>query len=455
MRKQFEGYYAPTSDELAALWGRGLVVLDANALLNLYRYTETTAEEFLKTLRSIQDRLWLPYQAGLEFHTRRLDVIDQQIQAYEVIANAMDTAKKTIASEANRFKRHPRIDVGELLAQYEDAMSKVVASHEAARDAYKNSASTSPHVDPVLDAVTELFAGRVGDSFTAEELAAIYQEGQARYEKSIPPGFKDARKPEPGRYGDLVIWREMLRKGALDKLPMIFVTDDRKEDWWWEFLGKTVGPRVELVEEYAAVSGARIHFYTPEQFLRYATNNIAAAVSKESIGEVGAVSQQETDNSRARSADEDRLELLFRERWALEREVEHRRRYRSEATFGRHDLKQLREQFAAVTAELEDVDKRIARSRQMLRAAEEPSQLQDAHYELTKQQEKRLRLVAQLEELLPELDNRKHENRARAVLSENTSRELHVLRAQLRALEEEIVGAREEPQDPDDPRAFP
>ena len=91
----------------------------------------------------------------------------------------------------------------------------------------------------------------------------------------------------------------------------------------------------------------------------------------------------------------------------------------------------------------------------MLRAAEEPSQLQDAHYELTKQQEKRLRLVAQLGELLPELDNRKHQNRARAVLSENTSGELHVLRAQLRALEEEIVGAREEPQDPDDPRAFP
>lgn len=455
MREQFEGYYAPTSHELADLWGRGLVVLDANALLNLYRYTENTAAEFLTTLRSIQDRLWLPYQAGLEFHTRRLEVIDQQVQAYEVIANAMNAAKKTIATEANRYRRHPRIDVAELLSQYEDAIGKVLANHETAREAYKNSASTSPHVDPILDAVTEIFAGRVGSSFTADELAGIYLDGKARYEKDIPPGYKDAQKPEPDRYGDLVIWREMLRKGAADKLPMIFVTDDRKEDWWWVSRGKTVGPRVELVADYSAASEARIHFYTPEQFLQYATNSIAVAVSKESIGEVGAVSQQETDNSRARSMTEDQLEFLLRERRALTYQVEQRRRYRSQANFGRRDLGQLREQIAAVTAQLDAVDMHIAVNRQMLRDADQPSQYQAAAYELEEQQEERLRLAARRDELLPELDNLERETRGRAMLSENTSEELRRLRAQLRTVDEAIGSVREAPEDPEDPRSFP
>lgn len=37
MKESFLGYYQPTEDEFNKLWSEGLVVLDTNVLLHLYR----------------------------------------------------------------------------------------------------------------------------------------------------------------------------------------------------------------------------------------------------------------------------------------------------------------------------------------------------------------------------------------------------------------------------------
>ena len=42
MRKTFPGYYRPTEAEFRRLWDKCIFVLDANVLLNLYRYSEET-----------------------------------------------------------------------------------------------------------------------------------------------------------------------------------------------------------------------------------------------------------------------------------------------------------------------------------------------------------------------------------------------------------------------------
>jgi glycine cleavage system regulatory protein len=92
----------------------------------------------------------------------------------------------------------------------------------------------------------------------------------------------------------------MLRHAEQLKVGMIFVTDDRKEDWWRIFKGQTLGPRVELVEEYLAASGKRIHFYKPDQFLKHAKKLLSVEVSDSSVGEVRNVSSdQSSDRIRA------------------------------------------------------------------------------------------------------------------------------------------------------------
>lgn len=78
MKKLFPGFYQPTDTEFKKLWEKCTFVIDANVLLNLYRYPEEAKADLLKVFGKISDRLWLPYQAALEYQKNRLIVIAEQ-----------------------------------------------------------------------------------------------------------------------------------------------------------------------------------------------------------------------------------------------------------------------------------------------------------------------------------------------------------------------------------------
>ncbi|MGD0990767.1 MAG: PIN-like domain-containing protein, partial [Candidatus Sulfotelmatobacter sp.] len=84
MRKTFPGYYRPSEPEFRRLWDRCIFVLDANVLLNLYRYSDVTRKKLLDILLKIQSRLWV-HQAALEYQRNRLEVISAQREAYKQI----------------------------------------------------------------------------------------------------------------------------------------------------------------------------------------------------------------------------------------------------------------------------------------------------------------------------------------------------------------------------------
>lgn len=296
MRDRFPGFYPPSGNELDELWTTGTIVLDANTLLNLYRYTDETRQEFISVLQSSKERVWLPYQVGLEFQRNRLEVIDQQAAAYDSVIKALRNAESSISTELMRHKRHSSLPAQEMLEKYRAATEPISKDLEAARDQHCANAPQSPDSDSIWKTISELYEGRVGEQFSHDELEELFNEGKLRYADEIPPGYADKKKGEPGCYGDLVIWREILRHAAARSCSVIFVTDDGKEDWWRIAHGRTLGPRVELVEEFARETGGkRIHFYTPERFLRYANERLSAKVSDASLGEVERISTSQTD----------------------------------------------------------------------------------------------------------------------------------------------------------------
>lgn len=67
----------------------------------------------------------------------------------------------------------------------------------------------------------------------------------------------------------------MIAKAKADKRPVIFISDDVKEDWWWIHRGRKMGPRPELIEEFRAESGQEFHIYEFSQFLRFAAQRFA------------------------------------------------------------------------------------------------------------------------------------------------------------------------------------
>ncbi|MBN9326882.1 MAG: hypothetical protein BGO38_15685 [Cellulomonas sp. 73-145] len=300
---------------MARLWDTGIVALDANALLNVYRYTRSTRDDFLSLLSSFGDRLWLPRQAAQEFHENRLKVMSDLLSAPTVILDGVTKAKNVFSESTGQFRYHPELDATALRKEFADALAPLVGRLEDVKRDADGQAAHSPLADQLLDRITNLFRGKIGGGFEEQDLETIYKEGVDRYSRRIPPGYKDAEKPEPRRYGDLVIWKEILRKAAESSMPMILVTDDRKEDWWWEHQGKTIGPRVELVTEFAAQAGQRIHLYSPEAFLRVANERDKSSVSSNSIDEAEGLARQEQE--RARAALEATLAAIEMERGQL------------------------------------------------------------------------------------------------------------------------------------------
>ena len=73
MNTRYPEYKQLTSDAINAIWGKAVIVLDTNILLNLYRYSEETRDDILAVMESMKDRLWMLYQVGLEYFNNRIN----------------------------------------------------------------------------------------------------------------------------------------------------------------------------------------------------------------------------------------------------------------------------------------------------------------------------------------------------------------------------------------------
>lgn len=289
MREQFRAYYSPSSEEFGRLWDEALIVFDANALLNLFRYSATVRDEWLELLQREENRLWLPHQAGLEFHRNRRMIASQQAQAFDQVEKALTDAEANIRKSIDGLRRHPSVEAEESTALIERHMRKVQKKFKKARARHFDAVLNQEAHDNTLESITSLYEGKVGDAYSKERFAELVKEGAARYARKIPPGYMDDSKEGDRKYGDFILWRQMLDHGEKVKKPVIFVTDDAKEDWWLKAGSKTLGPRPELVEEYFEAADERIHLYEPRAFLRFARER-GEEISETAIAEAKSVS---------------------------------------------------------------------------------------------------------------------------------------------------------------------
>ena len=218
-------------------------------------------------LDALRDSLWIPYQVGLEFHRNRLDVQFGAQDAYDALIKDQEVIIDKARDRLRQLRAHPTIDVARELVALDMFIADFKARMETARKTHP-----TVEIDAVIERLTALLEGRVGDKWKPEQFAAIKKEGDDRYAKKIPPGYKDAKKDggDLDKFGDLIIWKEMMAKAKAEVRPIIFISDDVKEDWWWIHRGRKLGPRPELIEEFKAETSQNFHMYEFSQFLRFA-----------------------------------------------------------------------------------------------------------------------------------------------------------------------------------------
>ena len=146
--------------------------------------------------------------------------------------------------------------------------------------------------DILVDKIASLFNDRIGANYSDSELLSIYKEGQCRFNNFIPPGYKDASKPEPGRYGDLIIWKQLIDKATKDKKSILLISDDEKEDWLLRTSGKTVGPRAELIREFINATDQKFHINSAFKFLQNSYEFRNKIINQPTLDEVKSVSKE-------------------------------------------------------------------------------------------------------------------------------------------------------------------
>ena len=294
MKNAIKEFIEPTSKEKQQLWEKAVFVFDTNVLLNLYRYSAKTRNSLLAAFESFKERVWIPYQVAYEYMRKRCEVIYETVQRYDQFkkeidiftGKAIDTLRLTsVDEEVSELTRY----LIKWLDSNKDRKLLVLSAEK----------------DEILDKILTIFDGRVGNNIDAAELERIKEEGKGRYEKLIPPGYKDDKKKkgqedDNNAYGDLIIWKQIIKYAKENGTGVVYVTHDQKEDWWNIVKGKTIGPRVELRKEFMKETGQEFHMYSMNSFISTYNKMNEVPIDKSAVDEVISLERSDRRNTRTK-----------------------------------------------------------------------------------------------------------------------------------------------------------
>lgn len=302
MKKNFCGFYSTSENELENVWNEGstLFVLDANCLLNLYRCEDGTREDILKVMKELSPRLWIPFQVGYEYQKNRRNVIDESISSLLKIKLELEKYYNQSILEQAGIKKHLYNKLSNELSEFQQELSgsidKFINVNIDIR--IKNKQSIAKH-DFIRDELDTIINENVGAIPTQEKINEINNAGEKRYEKKIPPGFKDVSKKKgvsyfsdliiEDKFGDLYLWEQLIEKASSENIEtVIFVTDDAKDDWVFIHKGVNHGPLESLKTEICKRSSLKnFRLINQLSFLREAQSYLKGInVSDETLDEV-------------------------------------------------------------------------------------------------------------------------------------------------------------------------
>jgi predicted nucleic acid-binding protein len=310
MRNLFSWRLRPSNADFTKLWENATFVFDTNFLLDLYRVSRSTSEDFLRIIERLQDRIWLPYQVASEFLNRREEIIDSEATSFQKALSALAKWK----DEQQSFNRLRGLlaDAGRIVASevaflfdeqdtYLSAIDDVERRFREKVEELANSHSPlDSEEDYILENLLSLFDGKVGEPYDVASMGKLYQEGADRYSKEIPPGFKDAKEKEDERkYGDFILWKQILDFAKAESCSIIFVTGEKKEDWWIKKGGETVSPRLELRREFQEQVKQPFWMYRTQRFLELAKEKLTVEINPRSIEETNAIANAEFADEQA------------------------------------------------------------------------------------------------------------------------------------------------------------
>lgn len=233
-----------------------ILALDTNVLLNVYRYSPEFSEFALECLKAVSDYIVLPATVELEYRRNNRAAFSSMEKRFAEIGKATEeqikNAKTKILDSCSNLIRLQYPDVVDLKTSLSEKLDAVQAALDSyledhtALDLIQHSWGGTDLLAPFVQSL------KVMPALTQGEIYKWCDEGESRYKKEIPPGFKDAKQKDGVRkYSDLILWKEMLKYAKSHGKSIIFVTDDVKADWWEAKDDGSITFHQKLLEEFS------------------------------------------------------------------------------------------------------------------------------------------------------------------------------------------------------------
>ena len=196
----FPGYRVPSEEELNDALVSALVVVDANLLLNLYRYNDSTSKDLIELLRHIGDRLWVPSQVMREFWRNRIGVLANRGVG---LKDSLDTLSKQQRATGDVIERWAkatatRTDEVKSLLDKVTVLYSVLEKEIRARNPAPQALSDGT-AEPILHQLEKLLRGKVDKKPTQADFEAAVRE--------VAPGRSDGSRR--------VIAMQMIRRNLI------------------------------------------------------------------------------------------------------------------------------------------------------------------------------------------------------------------------------------------------
>lgn len=286
MKTQFKEFYSSEKIDFNKIKDDTLVVFDTNSLLNIYRYSKDVSEKFLQAVQKINKNIWIPYQVGLEFNLNRKTVMREVAKAPEVFRNGILKEVNSFENQVNNLINQyviKSVDAKDVKTELKDKFKKTLRSlvDNFLNEDFTNLSNLIKTEEESFNRLIGFLDGKVGLPYEQERINEIVKNGEERYKLSIPPGYADEKvKKEnsisfngityPAKYGDLIVWNQIIDKSASDKNinKVVFITDDNKPDWWYFIGTERIGPRAELKNEMIRIGKAELIMINSNSFIQ-------------------------------------------------------------------------------------------------------------------------------------------------------------------------------------------
>jgi len=269
-----------------------LIVLDTNIFLELYRQPANISNDIIVALKEILNNLYIPRQVYDEYIRRYQEICGSEKKKYQKVSRKLTELLRKLQegfnSEISEYRKHNYTDINKLqtdLTEKVDELESIIKAfendHKSEID-YNLDFLNNDKVKELIDLLVE--NEKIGETILFTEKLAILHEGEVRFDNLIPPGYKDCEKKGAEKYGDLLIWKNIIKVAKEKDANIIFVCNDIKEDWW-EYEGENpIDLRNELDMEFKETNSILdIHFLTLDKFFSYIAEELHLGKSKSAL----------------------------------------------------------------------------------------------------------------------------------------------------------------------------